>query len=454
MRVSVIICFAALALSASLVDAASRRSLQKLQAKEGPFRFAETAKMDYEADSGGCTPLSNYEKMQWAGNSKWQEWEKRLTSINDKVKSMSAGEKAAYMLEALGSDNIWHQIVDGWSHLKGPLSFGQPYVDDMKRGFKECATVLKKGLTKENFETEFYIKIHQIAFEKTAVELGKKNGLRGSNSWIYLPMPDKPLGVFHDVHLNGKKTYSPALRKVDKNGERTPGWKYNHGFQMRWVYPNIDVKYTKGNITELFNQFWSEMDKIKTTDENEARNAKLTAVIWLYHSLENLHPYVDGNGRTDILVLDTLLCHIGMHPVAFYNSMESALSSVDEMKEKVLEGMSMWEKTILNIEEKKKPATGWTLPAIKEKNKECKQAIAKLWGKKPADGDFIPDTEGGCMCKNVAQCDSTKPYDGGKWCYTTADCTWKWDFCAPGRQKGGKPTEVQQSAYMLAKDKK
>lgn len=65
------------------------------------------------------------------------------------------------------------------------------------------------------------------------------------------------------------------------------------------------------------------------------REQALQAVVLLYHSLENFHCFVDGNGRTNILVLQSLLSFVGLHPVSFYNSMESALCSVEEMREKV-----------------------------------------------------------------------------------------------------------------------
>jgi len=35
--------------------------------------------------------------------------------------------------------------------------------------------------------------------------------------------------------------------------------------------------------------------------EGEKRNLKLNSIVWLYHSLENFHVFIDGNGRTNLL---------------------------------------------------------------------------------------------------------------------------------------------------------
>jgi len=276
--------------------------------------------------------------------------------------------------------------------------------------------------------------------------LMKPNAIRGPFSGVYLPLPDKPLGVFHDIHLDGKMAYDPKLRVIDRNSGRPTGWKYNQGYLMRWVYPNMEISFGEAKIKELFDQFWKQIAAIKDDlSEAKKRDAKLTHIAWLYHSLENFHVFIDGNGRTNILVLDTLLSWVGLHPILFYNAMESALSSVDDMREKILEGYRRWEEAMDNIEKGEKPANGhhssWTLEKIKVKNKECKAAIDALWGKAPPADDgsgsqaTVPDTQGGCFCIDSSTCDTNEAFANEKWCFVNSDCTWKWDFCAPGRQK-------------------
>jgi len=405
------------------------------------MRFAAVGVPEYKADSGGCQPATIWEKQ---AKHKWWDWESRLPKLAEKVKGMSRDKRAATVLTALGDENMWLQIVDGWAHLKGPDAFGSEYVVDMKRSFAQCQNLLNtKGVSKDTFGEKFYTDIHFQAFKQTAHLLSKRNGYRGPNSGVYLPLPDKPLGVFHDIHEYGKMTYNPQLRRIDRNSGAPTKWKYNQGYLMRWVYPNMEFAFGKAKVEELFNQFWVEIGKIdsnKELSEGDQRDAKLTAVVWLYHSLENFHCFIDGNGRTNILVLDTLLSWVGLHPVSFYNSMESALASVDEMREKILEGYLKWEEAMRNIQDNKDFKSGWTLDAINIKNKECKVAIDALWGRGPAPDDgagmpsMIPDTQGGCMCIDAKTCDSNEMFQNTQWCYTNSHCTWKWDFCAPGRR--------------------
>jgi hypothetical protein len=264
--------------------------------------------------------------------------------------------------------------------------------------------------------------------------LKKRNGFRGPDSWIYLPMPDKPLGVYHDIHNYGRMNYDPRLRVVDKMLNTWGLW-YNAGFQYRWVYPNIPWWFGPAKVKELFNKFWWDLSQINQNDPIGAqRDHALTAVVHLYHSLENFHCFVDGNGRSNMLVLQVLLSWIGLHPVSFYNSMESALCSVEEMKEKVLEGYFHWETAY------HQGHTAWTVPEMEKKGEECKRAIGQLDGKTPkynfgAVPGQKPDTQGGCMCEDVSTCDSNGGFNGKLWCHTDAYCTWKWDYCAGGRRQ-------------------
>jgi len=399
-----------------------------------PLRYT-----DYKADSGGCLPLTRWEdEFKY---SKWWNWEARLPNLAAKLQGLSDGTRAAKILKALGHKHIWLQIVDGWAHPKGRDAFGHEYVDDMNRAFDVCAELLKKsGLDPVNFNEPFYAKIHFDAFKQTAALLSKRNGYRGPQSGVYLPLPDKPLGVFHDIHEKGQMMYDPKLRMIDRNGAQTAKWKYNEHYLMRWVYPNLEIKFAQDMVASLFKQFWDELAAISPqTPEGEQRETKLFLVVKLYHALENFHSFIDGNGRTNILVLDTLLSWVGLHPVLFYNSMESALASVAEMREKVLEGYYMWEQAILNIELKAQYVSGWTLEAIKKKNKECKASMDALFGRGPPPEDlagvpaFVADTEGGCLCLDAQSCEQNRKFNDKQWCYTTPECTWKWDFCAPGR---------------------
>lgn len=98
------------------------------------------------------------------------------------------------------------------THPKGKQSFGDWYIEDLLAAANYAS---QKFGTKRWLGVEVYTEIHQMAFSRDAVRLGKRNGYRTERSGVYLPVPDKPLGVFHDIHINGTMNYDPKLRKME-----------------------------------------------------------------------------------------------------------------------------------------------------------------------------------------------------------------------------------------------
>jgi len=314
--------------------------------------------------------------------------------------------------------NSWMQYLDGWTHPKGHFSFGEWYIKDIKA----AADYATSQFGKPNWlNVDTYTEIHRIAFGQDATRLGKRNGYRLENSGIYLPLPDKPLGVFHDIMMNGIINFDPTLRKVDKSpvqNEKGPVWKYNGGWLYRWVYPGVSEAQGRAIVQKYFDDTWAALAKTGEFDYD----AKLNIVVQLYHNLENFHCFVDGNGRTNYVVLQSMLSEIGLHPVLLYNLMESALSSVQEERLRVIEGLYKWEEAYQTGQ------SGWTISASEARGKECDVAIGQMLGKIAPTG-FLPDTMGGCMCQNVATCDTNPLTENHRWCEADNKCIWTWDIC-------------------------
>jgi len=270
-------------------------------------------------------------------------------------------------------------------------------------------------------------------FKESAKELNKRNGYRGPNSWVYLPMPDRPLGVYKNIHRNGKINFDPNLRKMLKNSEfHISSWKYNGRFQYRWQYPNLEIDYEKQIVRGLFDKFWDMVNSIPSSAAiADSRNLKLNAIVWLFHSLENFHCFIDGNGRTNLMLMQGLLSWAGLHPISYYNSMESALACVEDERLIVLEAMAHWEESYLT------KATAWPRSEIDRKGRECDVATRYLL--EPAGAGekrpWQPDTNGGCLCVSVNSCHTNPLYNGRPWCNTDENCFWKWDYCVGGRSR-------------------
>jgi len=246
------------------------------------------------------------------------------------------------------------------------------------------------------------------------------------------------LAVFHGIHNKGVKVYHPDLASVEPAGNAPSNRTYNQGYSLRWHYTSLGVEGVREHTAELFKQFWSEMHAVNPeVAVSEKRTQRYKAVVKLYHSLENFHPFTDGNGRVNVLLLDMLLCYIGLHPISFYNSFESAFATSEEMYEKVAEGLFKWEEAYNNLLAGKTNITGWTRDAIRRKNVECLIAVNAVLGKPLpefiATRPFVPDTMSGCMCEDSKSCETNPKRNGQQWCDADHNCTWQWDVCAPGR---------------------
>jgi hypothetical protein len=71
----------------------------------------------------------------------------------------------------------------------------------------------------------------------------------------------------------------------------------------------------------------------------------LPAAATLYATLAELHPFVDGNSRTRLMVLQTQLARAGAHPVVLYNNGWAPyhMNSLEELEEYLLGGYCAWE---------------------------------------------------------------------------------------------------------------
>jgi len=345
----------------------------------------------------------------------------------------------------LGDKHLYLQYIDGRSQYKGENAFGGSYMPDMKAGHQQYIALMEgKGLSRSTVDEPFYDSFHATLFKGSATELKKTNGYRGPNSWVYLPMPDRPLGVYHNIMKNGKINFDPRLRKMLKNSEyKITGWKYNQRYQYRWQYPNMKIDDEKQIVQGLFTKFWDMVEAVPSGDSTpKKRNLYFNAIVWLFHSLENFHCFIDGNGRTNLLLMQGLLSWFGLHPVSYYNSMESALTAVEEEREVLMEAMLKWEESY------KSGKTAWTDDQIDRKRKECEivtDNLLKPYGPGAPPRPWQPDTHGGCMCEDVNSCGNNQHYNGQQWCFTDNNCFWRWDYCAAGRSnQPGAPTPLNK----------
>ncbi len=80
-----------------------------------------------------------------------------------------------------------------------------------------------------------------------------------------------------------------------------------------------------------------------TNLRSKYQEAVLPLIATLYAELEWLHPWIDGQGRTDLVMLSYLLCREGLHPCILKDPYYSTTHSIDEWTQYLQKGLDIYE---------------------------------------------------------------------------------------------------------------
>ena len=84
--------------------------------------------------------------------------------------------------------------------------------------------------------------------------------------------------------------------------------------------------------------YYNSLEKAKNKRE------KLVLIASTHRKLENLHPFIDGNSRTNRLILHKMLVENGMSPVILENPLAVHLQSNEKWADTLDKGMKDWDK--------------------------------------------------------------------------------------------------------------
>jgi hypothetical protein len=130
-----------------------------------------------------------------------------------------------------------------------------------------------------------------------------------------------------------------AIPKINLIGNELCFFYSQAWFQMVITTLFLDFNQTLSEINEeLINTPLTEREKIDSLVER-----KLVLIKNLFQNLEWLHPFRDGQGRTDLLLLAKLLSENGFTPAILEEPYMSSFSSREEWLAYLKEGMQKWE---------------------------------------------------------------------------------------------------------------
>jgi hypothetical protein len=109
----------------------------------------------------------------------------------------------------------------------------------------------------------------------------------------------------------------------------------------------FDVHYARADfnpiIDALFKGFEKQMQELAPSDTLEIKEKKLELIAELFQILEWLHPFEDGQGRTDLILLGKLLSEYGFTPAILDEPYVSTYVPLKQWIEYLKAGMQKWQ---------------------------------------------------------------------------------------------------------------
>lgn len=103
------------------------------------------------------------------------------------------------------------------------------------------------------------------------------------------------------------------------------------------IYYSLPAKQIPLAVENLFKQFEAAMAKANTKDK------KIRCIADLFQILEWIHPFRDGQGRADLVLLSTLLAKNGINPPILTEPYFSTTSTLEDWLEYLKEGIIKWQ---------------------------------------------------------------------------------------------------------------
>lgn len=305
-------------------------------------------------------------------------------------------EEAKNVFFGLGEE-YWKQMIDGKFHKYGKEVFDKGlhnpnkkepgFLSSLQSGCQFAADHLTEDLS-----VDFYKSLHKTLcahFE------GEKNNVLTDNTGIGKFRDNDGVGTYFtlllfdfinadDISADKKLEFERALTQGDhltiaKLSEEV--WDkckekckkinasimtFSNQFQiptMAWIsaWPDAGIKIEyrctssqdhERIVQYLFDDYKKKICELNSklngafleSEINHLMSAKVGVIADLFQKLEWLHPFRDGQGRTDLVLQAKLLSEEGLNPAILEDPYFSTCSLHEEWKEYLIQGMQQWKK--------------------------------------------------------------------------------------------------------------
>jgi ankyrin repeat protein len=273
-------------------------------------------------------------------------------------------------------ENWWRQFIDGYYLPFGPMVFDEGrhnqdrepgYLQSFKKGFLEAQQMIDSSPSEKLYQRYHSILCdHFTGDESTSTLMGRDRlseyrwldtdaSVKGQynilNKWFNRLYEERffdelrykfkpPMG---SVELVNKVLENSNLGKITSGSTENP-------IDPTFLYTKLETSEISQRMNKLFadyNQEMLQLNKMLTNEQSlERRNSlielKLRSIANLYQQLEWLHPFQDGQGRTDLLLLSQLLCKEGFNPAILSLPYISTITTLNEWVTFLKLGMAEW----------------------------------------------------------------------------------------------------------------
>ncbi len=125
-------------------------------------------------------------------------------------------------------------------------------------------------------------------------------------------------------------------------------WEDKHKDNIIIYYYPLSKEKTEKAVVYLFDRFNQKaaqiQEELKQTGEKGPYETSIRqAIAELFQHLEWFHPYLDGQGRTDLILLAKLLTDYGLHPAILIRPYDSSVYPFAKWDKLLIQGLKLWE---------------------------------------------------------------------------------------------------------------
>ncbi|GEM_PF-2849355 len=286
----------------------------------------------------------------------------------------------------LGKEESWRQIIDGKFHEFGPNVFddglhGRVKEPGYRRGIEEAGEQICKMF--DHPLMDVYLAAHKTSCSHFK---GEANATRCDATQI-MNMRDesfsgipRPKGEMEWLRTLEILNLNPVIEDISKSyGLESPFAQIGYFYDRLDSLEDLGVKHPRlrsdrnenskaleETMTKMINRYEEKVEEVRqkvleayethtrgVSDPDKRakiidaigqgyRKVVLKEIAQLYSELEWLHPWIDGQGRTDILILNFLLCQEGFHPCVLENPYYSYTHTVEEWTKYLEDGLEKY----------------------------------------------------------------------------------------------------------------